>query len=437
MNSRRIERDKSLAALYPEIAAQWHPTKNGESSPYDVSSGSSVKAWWLCNKGHEWQAATCHRTRNHSNCPYCSGRYAIKGENDLATLYPDLVKEWNYEKNGDLRPSDCKPASNKKVWWVCGEGHKWQTMVYHRTSRSTGCPYCSGNIVIPGETDLQTLFPEISREFDAGKNEGITPTEICAKSGKKVWWLCKKGHSWQAPIISRTNLRAGCPICAGQRTLPGENDLATLRPDLAAEWHPSKNKNFRPSDCTISSGRRIWWRCKEGHKWQSVVSARTGKDNCGCPYCYGRYAIPGVNDLETVNPVLAREWNTDKNNGLQPSQVMPYTNRKVWWLCQKGHEWKATVSDRSDGKGCPFCSGKRPIPGETDLATLMPEIAAEWNYEKNRGKTPQMFTRASGLKVWWKCPQGHSWRATILARSRNGSGCPRCAKQRYFSGGGF
>ena len=135
--------------------------------------------------------------------------------------------------------------------------------------------------------------------------------------------------------------------------------------------------------------------------------------------------------------VLAREWNTDKNNGLQPSQVMPYTNRKVWWLCQKGHEWKATVSDRSDGKGCPFCSGKRPIPGETDLATLMPEIAAEWNYEKNRGKTPQMFTRASGLKVWWKCPQGHSWRATILARSRNGSGCPRCAKQRYFSGGGF
>ena len=294
MNSRRIERDKSLAALYPEIAAQWHPTKNGESSPYDVSSGSSVKAWWLCNKGHEWQAATCHRTRNHSNCPYCSGRYAIKGENDLATLYPDLVKEWNYEKNGDLRPSDCKPASNKKVWWVCGEGHEWQTMVYHRTSRSTGCPYCSGNIVIPGETDLQTLFPEISREFDAGKNEGITPTEICAKSGKKVWWLC-----------------------------------------------------------------------------------------------------------------------------------------------QKGHEWKATVSDRSDGKGCPFCSGKRPIPGETDLATLMPEIAAEWNYEKNRGKTPQMFTRASGLKVWWKCPQGHSWRATILARSRNGSGCPRCAKQRYFSGGGF
>jgi hypothetical protein len=291
--------------------------------------------------------------------------------------------------------------------------------------------------VIPGETDLQTLFPEISREFDAGKNEGITPTEICAKSGKKVWWLCKKGHSWQAPVISRTNLRAGCPICAGQRTLPGENDLATLRPDLAAEWHPSKNKNFRPSDCTISSGRRIWWRCKEGHEWQSVVSARTGKDNCGCPYCYGRYAIPGVNDLETVNPVLAREWNTDKNNGLQPSQVMPYTNRKVWWLCQKGHEWKATVSDRSDGKGCPFCSGKRPIPGETDLATLMPEIAAEWNYEKNRGKTPQMFTRASGLKVWWKCPQGHSWRATILARSRNGSGCPRCAKQRYFSGGGF
>ena len=163
-------------------------------------------------------------------------------------------------------------------------------------------------------------------------------------------------------------MKAGCPICAGQRTLPGENDLATLRPDLAAEWHPSKNKKLKPSDCTISSGRRVWWRCKEGHEWQSVVSARTGKDNCGCPYCYGRYAIPGVNDLETVNPVLAREWNTDKNNGLQPSQVMPYTNRKVWWLCQKGHEWQSTPNDRVAGYNCPYCSNQAILEGYNDLA---------------------------------------------------------------------
>ena len=348
-----------LETIYPELAREWSPDKNGGTAPWEVTSHSSRKVWWRCEKGHEWQAAVCHRAKNHSGCPYCSGRYPVKGENDLETLYPDLVKEWNYEKNRGFSPSDCKAGSNKKVWWVCGEGHEWQTLVYHRTSRGTGCPYCSGNIVIPGKTDLLTLFPEISSEFDAGKNDRITPETICAKSGRKVWWLCSKGHSWQAPVISRTKLRAGCPFCVGQCTVPGENDLATLRPDLAAEWHSSKNRDFKPSDCTISSGRKVWWRCREGHEWQSVVSARTGKDNCGCPYCYGRYAVPGVNDLETVNPKLALEWHPTKNK-TKPSQIMPNSNKKAWWLCPEcGYEWRTLIPSRSArGSGCPRCAGR-------------------------------------------------------------------------------
>lgn len=359
MSSRRVDRNKSLAALYPEIAAQWHPTKNGELSPDDIGSGSAAKVWWVCSEGHEWQSQVCHRTRENTRCPYCSGRYAIKGVNDLATLYPDLVKEWNYEKNGNLKPSDCKPASNKKVWWVCSEGHAWQTMVYHRTSRSTGCPYCSGNIVIPGETDLQTLFPEIACEFDADKNDRITPEKICAKSRRKVWWRCNSGHSWQASVISRTNLKSGCPFCAGKRPVPGENDLGTVWPDLAAEWHPLKNRDFKPSDCTISSGRKVWWRCREGHEWQSVVSARTGKDNCGCPYCYGRYAVSGVNDLETLKPELASEWHPTKNK-TKPSQILPNSNKKAWWLCPEcGYEWRTLITSRSArGSGCPRCTGR-------------------------------------------------------------------------------
>ena len=359
MNSRRIDKDKSLAALYPEIAAQWHPAMNGDLTPYDVGNGSNVKVWWMCDKGHKWQAMPCHRTKHRSGCPYCSGRYAIKGENDLETLYPDLVKEWNYERNGDLQPYDCKPFSNRKVWWICKEGHEWQTEVYHRTGRGTGCPYCSGNIVIPGKTDLQTLFPEIACEFDADKNKETTPSQVCAKSGKKIWWLCNKGHSWQASVISRTNLKAGCPFCVGKHPVPGVNDLATLRPDLAAEWHTEKNRNFTPTDCTISSGRKIWWRCREGHEWQSVVSARTGKDNCGCPYCCGRYAISGINDLEIVNPELASEWHPTKNKA-KPSHILPNSNKKAWWLCPEcGYEWRTLITSRSArGSGCPRCAGR-------------------------------------------------------------------------------
>lgn len=217
----------------------------------------------------------------------------------------------------------------------------------------------SGNIVIPGKTDLHALFPEIACEFDVDKNEGTTSGEICAKSGRKVWWRCNKGHSWQAPVINRTNLKSGCPFCAGQRPIPGENDLGTVRPDLAAEWHPQKNRNFKPSDCTISSGRKVWWSCREGHEWKSVVSARTGKDNCGCPYCYGRYAVPGVNDLETVNPELASEWHPTKNK-TKPSRILPNSNKKAWWLCSEcGYEWRTLITSRSArGSGCPRCLGR-------------------------------------------------------------------------------
>ena len=360
MNSRQIRSSKCLAVECPEIAAQWHPTKNGEMNPRDITSHSSRKIWWRCEKGHEWQATVYHRTKKHSGCPYCSGRYPIKGENDLETLYPELVKEWNHEKNGSLKPNNCKPGSNRKVWWICPKGHEWQTLVYHRALRRTGCPYCAGNLVLPGENDLLTLFPEIATELDIRKNQGVSPSELCAKSGKSVWWQCKEGHSWKTAIISRTNLKSGCPFCAGKQAIAGENDLGTLRPDLAAEWHPSKNKDFTPSECTFSSGRKVWWICKEGHEWRAVVSTRTGKDRCGCPYCSGRYAISGVNDLETVNPELATEWHTKKNKLIHPSNVLPNSNKKVWWRCNIcGYEWRAQISGRSvRGSGCPRCLGR-------------------------------------------------------------------------------
>lgn len=355
-----IKGENDFKTLYPGLSSEWCHEKNNGLNPEDISPHSSRKIWWKCEKGHEWQATPYHRTKKRSGCPYCSGRYPIKGENDLETLYPGLVKEWDYEKNGSLKPSDCKPGSNRKVWWKCKKGHKWQTLIYHRALRGTGCPYCAGNLVMPGENDLLTLFPEIAAEFDGSKNEELDPSELCGKSRKKVWWRCKKGHSWQASVISRTNLNAGCPFCAGKLPVPGENDLGTLRPDLAAEWHPDRNRGFTPSDCTISSGRKVWWYCKEGHEWQSVVSSRTGKDSCGCPYCYGRYAISGVNDLETVDPELATEWHPTKNKMVHPSNVLPNSNKKAWWKCTVcGYEWRALISGRSSqGRGCPRCSGR-------------------------------------------------------------------------------
>ena len=102
---------------------------------------SGKKVWWKCSKGHEWQAIIQGRNKGAS-CPYCAGQKVAKGSNDFATINPQLASEWNYEKNGDLRPEDFAVASNKKIWWVCNKGHEWQATINNRNN-GTGCPYCS------------------------------------------------------------------------------------------------------------------------------------------------------------------------------------------------------------------------------------------------------------------------------------------------------
>ena len=124
---------------------------------------------------------------------------------------------------------------------------------------------------------------------------------------------------------------------------------------------------------------------------------------------------------------MAGEWNYEKNGNLKPEGVSANSSKKVWWKCNKGHEWQAAVYSRSNGTGCPFCSGNRVLKGYNDLQTVNPTLAIEWNYEKNNGLTPADVTAGSDKKVWWKCSKGHEWQTSVGHRTR-GRSCPRCAK---------
>lgn len=135
-------KNNTLAIANKELAAQWHPTKNGDLTPYDVTTGSNKKVWWLCEEGHEWQAIICNRALNNTDCPYCTGKKVLKGYNDLATVRPEIAKQWHPTKNGNLKPEDVTEFSQKKVWWICSEGHEWQTTVAKR-SQGRGCPGCN------------------------------------------------------------------------------------------------------------------------------------------------------------------------------------------------------------------------------------------------------------------------------------------------------
>ena len=273
---------------------------------------------------------------------------------------PYLLTEWNWTKNNNMELDPCKllPSSNKKVWWLCSNGHEWQARISDRTRDHTGCPYCSNKKILVGFNDLETTNPKLAKEWHPIKNGKLTPHDVSKGSNKKAWWLCSNGHEWQAVISSRNNGR-GCPFCCNNKILKGFNDLKTTHPILIKQWNYKKNGTLLPNNILPGSSKKVWWKCEKGHEWSTTIYHRAIRKQ-GCPYCSGRFAIPGETDLATLNPKLAKEWHPTKNGTLTPNQVTIRSGKKVWWLCSNGHEWQATPHDRdADDTKCPICSARR------------------------------------------------------------------------------
>lgn len=353
----------------------------------------------------------------------------IVGQNDLATVNPDLATKWHPTMNGSLLPSQITAGSNRKVWWLGKCDHEWEAAIHSRAAGS-GCPYCSGNKVLVGYNDLASIVPELAVEWHPSKNGELKPTQVTGGSTKKVWWLGKCGHEWEAAVHTRVKGH-GCPYCSNIKVLAGFNDLASRRPDCLSWWDYSKNNmlGILPTAVMPNSKDKVWWHCPEGHVWDQPITSFL-KKRPSCPICSGRRCQQGENDLATVKPDLAAEWNPTKNGTLLPTQITVNSNKKVWWLGKCGHEWEATICSRTRGNGCPFCSNKRVLPGFNDLATTYPKIAEEWNFKRNGALSPEDFTYGSERKVWWVCSKcGYEWETTINNRT-NGyfkTGCPKCS----------
>jgi len=194
-------------------------------------------------------------------------------------------------------------------------------------------------------------YPNLVKEFDFKKNLPLTPKDLSYGSGKKIWWECSKKHQWISSINHRTS-GLNCPYCSGQK-VSKENNLKFIFPNIAKEWHPTKNKDLKPEDVTKSSGKKVWWLCSKKHEWISIINNRTKNGN-NCPYCSGQ-KVSKENNLKFLFPKVAKEWHPTKNGNLTPEEVTKSSNKKVWWLCLKGHQWKTSVNSRSRGTNCPHC----------------------------------------------------------------------------------
>ena len=495
-SGRKAVKSNCLATLNPDLAKEWHPTKNKDITPYDVVLGSNKKVWWKCPKGdeHEWKTTVCDRSEG-SSCPVCVNRKIVKS-NCLAILNPELAKEWHPTKNGKRTPYNVHPGSSFKIWWKCRHGHEWKAAVEKRAILNQGCPKCSRNTTMPELrifSELKTIFSSIQHrtiirgyevdvyipelkvgieydgvfwhktkiEKDKEKNKALeleillirvrekglekissnditlNTRNISIESIKNILRLILKYRNIKSTgtldkieqylkLNDWTASKHFAKLCTERNHIDFEESISYLFPKLAKEWHPTKNDPLLPEYFSAGSHRQVWWKCTEGndHLWKAAIYSRV--KGHGCPICTGQKAVKS-NCLAILNPELVKEWHPTKNKDLTPYDVRPGSHIKVWWKCPKGkdHEWQAQVKHRAKGIGCPFCSNKR-ISKANGIATTNPVLAKEWHPTKNKDLSPHDVTYGSGKKVWWLCNKGHEWQAIISNRARRGDGCPYC-----------
>lgn len=320
----------------------------------------------------------------------------LKGpiNNSLQQIAPELVVEWDYEKNGNINPEMISAGSSLLVNWICSKcGYKWETTIAHRAKEKTGCPKCLGLVFEEGINDLETKFPEILIDWDYEENakNNIFPNKIKYNSGKTVKWICHIcGHKWEIGINARTVHGNGCIVCGYKKGKELKrrnliNAQGSITDELLLkEWNYEKNSELgdKPCDFVPGSTKSVFWKCSVcGHEWKAPIARRN--KGAGCRKCADR----NIADLKRKasiamghiinNSLLFEEW--DKSMNEKELNYYSYgSNYKGFWKCRKcGYSWCATINSRWKGAGCPACAGNIVISGKNDLKTKYPNIALD------------------------------------------------------------
>ncbi len=351
---------------HPEIASEFHPSKNGVLTPDNLVAGTNKNLWWVCSTcRHEWRTKGQKRCIRGQGCPSCAGQSLhIDGLNSLRNTHPNLAKEWHPDKNGDSSPDNVLPGTHKKFWWRCLTcDNEWQAQCWSR-ARGAGCPYCGGtnnSLHSDGRNSMRKTNPHLSDEFHPTKNGNLTPDKLTGGSEKKIWWICKTcDHEWMNRIVHRANRNQGCNACAGKAIhVDGRNSMRNTHPKLAEEFHSTKNGDLTPDGVLGGSHKRFWWLCSTcDHEWQAD---RHGGNQC--PACADQAVhSDGRNSMRSTHPKLAEEFHSTKNGDLTPDNLVAGTNIKIWWKCHEcSYVWDARGNNRVDkkyqkGSNCPSCA---------------------------------------------------------------------------------
>lgn len=467
--SRKDAAPRQSTPLSADLAEQWHERLNDPVRPDDVDADSSYNAWWTCPTClNVWQAPVADRTGG-AQCPACeagqSGEPALTVESDrkqiahrhhfrlaqpgrsLADQEPDVAALWHPTRNGEITPDMVAPRSSLKAWWICAKGHEWQRSVNAQLVRGSVCRLCKPRSrrqqIVPRSPEpgksLRDLHPEVAALWHPTKNGDTAPEHVVPGTHFVAWWTCSNGHEWQRRVDGQV-ANNSCPLCERGDT---SGSLADLYPDVAAMWFSKLNRSASPTTVRPTSTYKAHWRCPAcHHAWVRTVvdQVRVGR----CEQC--RYGTARVfhrpkqgNSLADRDHSVAALWDTTGNGGVGADSVSIMSGLSAWWKCPDGHMWERSVKDQCVLGVCPECdpgrlelveeakrAGVTAPPVGKSLAETDPDVAAWWCSELNGALKATMVNARLSRSVWWECPRGHRWSASVLKQARNGCACREC-----------
>ncbi len=424
---------------FPEFMLEWNWEKNTQLglNPNVLTKSSRIRVWWKCKCcGCEWSTMLRSRIQKHSGCPECGKKRMVESHYQTTLQKKGglsnalLLQEWDYEANGHLTPDLVTAGSGKNVGWVCSRcGYKWKAKVLNRALLERGCPCCSNKITVAGTNDLATTHPNLAKEWDYDKNGDLLPSAVTHGSGKKVYWICPKGHSYQATVLHRTS-GTNCPICnAGRQTSFAEQAfyfyIKKIHPD-AINRYTEIFRNGMEVDIYIPSMKiAVEY---DGVYWHKNRSEREKEKYRMCKQ--NGIRLVRIRESEEINcqGIADQIFHIDKIDKIQNLNnliLFFLQNLEMWSGSYIAYTVDVNVS-RDEFEIRKYMTERK---NET-LEKEHPELVREWCYEKNRELLPSMFTSGSSQVVWWKCSAcGHTWRASISHRAR-GTGCNACYRKK-------
>ena len=455
-------RENTLDKVCPDIEKYWVYEQNtyrpSELTVYAIEEislrcpvcGDVIKR--LCGNsvkpdGDRFSIIPCHKCGINTHVKMKAKQRSI------STEYPDIVLWWDKDNN-DLSYDEVSHRSKYTASLRCPECGK----TFERTLRSfitvhsdgsylpVGCPHCGYTPRENPEENLLKVCPEIVEWWDYEKNSPHLPEEYTIGSQQTAYLKCPDcGMELYTGIHSLVEtLDDGAVVirhkgkCQKFKNIESENNIVARYPEIKLWWDYEKNPN-PPEEYTLFSPQQAYFKCPEcgSGSFRRITDAfALNKDGVpvifNCPYCADIKIMPGVNDLVTTDPELAKEYSP--NNERPATSVRKCLHQTALWICPECNgEYRYIISDRQLGDDvCPYCAGKKVLKGFNTLDIIKPDLAKKLS-PLNLRSADEILPSNVGIQTWRCNTCGGDYPATIL-EMENGYKCPYCDNRQLLKG---